>query len=108
MRIGTDFRGSGHDICLLHGIRLEGLRKTTKTSVRVAVSEQRFEPGPPKYLARVATTQPRLSVSFNSVLSTMKDYKCFIELSRDGGKVYFITMSSEKEWAVFINKKLRS
>jgi hypothetical protein len=39
------------------GIRLEGLRKTTKTSIRIAGRRGRdFNPGPSKYEAGVATT----------------------------------------------------
>jgi hypothetical protein len=41
------------------GIRLEGLRKTRKTSIRIAVLRGRdLKPGPLEYEAGVLTTQP--------------------------------------------------
>jgi len=40
------------------GIRLEGLRKTTKTSIRIAGRRGRdSNPGPPEYEAGVLTTK---------------------------------------------------
>jgi hypothetical protein len=44
-------------------IRLEGLRKTTKTSIRTAVCRGReSKAGPPEYEVGVLSTRPRLSV----------------------------------------------
>jgi hypothetical protein len=50
--------GSGRGIILKYypGIRLEGLRRTTKTSIRIAGRRGRdMNPGPPEYEAGVLT-----------------------------------------------------
>jgi hypothetical protein len=55
--IGKDFSGSGRSLILRYypGIRLEGLRNTTKTSIRVAGLRVRdSNPGPPEYELVVA------------------------------------------------------
>jgi len=54
--IWKDSEGSGR------GIRLEGLRKTTKTSNRVAGLGTELSPVPPECEAGVLTTRPRRSV----------------------------------------------
>jgi hypothetical protein len=59
------FGGSGRGLILRHysGIRLEGLRKTTKNSIRIAgYRGQDLKPGPPEYEAAVLTTRSRHSV----------------------------------------------
>jgi hypothetical protein len=58
--------GNSRGVILRHfpSIYLEGLRKTTKTSVRIAGRSlcRDLNPGPPKYEAGVLTTRQRCSV----------------------------------------------
>jgi hypothetical protein len=57
--------GSGRGLISRYypGIRLEGLRKTTKISIRIAGRQDREpNPGPPEYEAGVLATRSRRSV----------------------------------------------
>jgi hypothetical protein len=55
--------GSGLILRCYPGIRLEGLRKTTKTSIRIAGRQGReSSPGPPEQEAGVLTTIPQCPV----------------------------------------------
>jgi hypothetical protein len=63
--IWKDLVGSGRGLILRYypGIHLEGLRKTTKNSIRMAGLRGRdLDPGPPEYEAGVLMTWPRPSV----------------------------------------------
>jgi hypothetical protein len=60
------FKGSGRVLILIYypGIRLEGLRKTTKNLSEDSLSSARnSNPEPPEYEAGVMITPPRRSVS---------------------------------------------
>jgi hypothetical protein len=69
-----DLVRSGRGLILRYnpGIRLDGLKKTTKTSVTI-VGRRDLNPGPPEYEAGVLTTGTRRSVS---TLVTLLRYIC--------------------------------
>jgi hypothetical protein len=68
--IGKDFKGSGRGIILrcFPGIRLDGLRKTTKPLSQDSRSPSRdLNPVHPKYETGILTTRPRSSVTVNHI-----------------------------------------
>jgi hypothetical protein len=77
--VGKDLVGSGRGLILGYYpvIRLEGLRKTTKISIRIAGHRGReFNPGPPECVSGVLTTRPRRSV-FKTVKSQLLHWRFF-------------------------------
>jgi len=55
----SEGRGRGLILRYFAGIHLEGLKKTTKTSVRIAYHQAKiFNPGPPEYEEGVINNRP--------------------------------------------------